>query len=281
MATIFVYTLSSMSLSNRIIATKSGLLVEQPSTKSSPLIGNELIPPGGAFYRNSFLNRTKVERTVDNLVRELRLNRSLDMRERRELRRENEQKLEELMDADLQEIELETWNLDNYYPRTPKVKTPVSIPKHSNVPFPEHRVAQKTLSQTQDEAHQEINADELILTSENELSDVEIFENYDPEIYYNDELESELESELEISDPIVTEKYAAKKKEQIIYNSNGKIVKRIPSSKQTRKEKKKTAKPKQKKKKKPQKKYIPILPDTFPYFETGYPPAKTDTYTCR
>lgn len=286
MTTVLLYAFSCeltlsencQSLSNRILATKSTLLhVKSPNTKSLELTKTDIILPGGTFYRHSFLNRNKVERNVNKLVEELRNNRLLEMREQRLLREERELRLEELMEADLDDIELETWNLDNYYhmPRTPKDKTPISVQKQPNAPIPDKQM-KKTLSQIETDSLQQTISKELKLKSEDEFvsSRETDLEDSDKEDY--DEI-MDLDSkhlESKTLEPVFTENVAPKKKQKIILNSNGEIVKKIAPSNEIDKKKAK------KNKKKPQK-VIPILPDTFPYFETGHPPAKTDTHTCR
>lgn len=239
--------------------------------KSHPNI-SEIIPPGGTFYRSSFLNRTQVKQNVDKLVKELRMDRTAETKEQRLLHEKQQLKAEKLMDADLEDIELENWNLDNYYhmPQTPKRKNIISSPKQSTVPPILYHKTTKSFSQLRINSVESTISEEMSLELENELSESEHLEDTGPEDD-NDEIELESNQESETQNIALTDNLS-KKKPKIVFNNKGEIVKKILPSGEI---------DKKKVKKKKSQKVIPLLPDTFPYFETGYPPAKTDTHTCR
>ncbi len=304
MAILLLYTFScelnisgncqSIVLDNHLLPAKS--VREGLKLNDLPPTHSDIIPPGGTYYRIRPLNRTKVEQYVNEIVQDIQVKKTIERNEERRLVEENRLRLERQMDSNLKEVELENWNLDNYYhmPHTQKIPKPIleqrpqtrtqkiSVPKPileqqpQTVPTLKVPGLVKTTTKTVPQVYMlpkqpQPMVNKKLEESNYELLSMDTLEATGPDSYDDDAVE---EQELE---PVLKQQVDPKLKRKIFVNGDG--LNETMKGDNVVAEKKKSKKAKKKKKK--QKKSIPNLPDSFPYFDTSYPPAKIGTYTCR
>ncbi len=307
MAMLLLYTFScelnisancqSVVMDNHFLPKKSVVFLREGlKLNDSPPTHSDIIPPGGTYYRNTPINRTEVEQYVSGLVQDIQVKNTIEQKEKRRLVEENRLRLERQMDANLEEIELENWNLDNYYhmPRTPKI----SIPKPILEQRPQNVRTTSTLRVPGfvQKLTKIVPPEKIVYKQPQPMGDMpmvnkELENSYD-ELLGMESLEAtgpdssddgvESKHELEIKEPVLMQQVDPKPKRKVLVNVDGglsEIMREENPLVEKAKKKKKSIKAKKKKKK--QKKSILNLPNSFPYFDNGYPPPKIGTYTCR
>ncbi len=292
MAILLLYTFScelnisgncqSIVLDNHLLPAKSVFIREGLKLNDLPPTHSDIIPPGGTYYRSTPLNRTKVEQYVNWIVQDIQVKKTI---ERKEERRLVEERFERQMDSNLEEIELENRNLDNYYhmPRTQKIPKPILEKRSQTVPILKVPGLVKELTKTVPQENvymlpkQPQPIEELTSMVDKKLEESN-YEGMDTLEATGPDDDAVEEQELEpVLEPVLKPQVDPKQKRKMFVNGDG--LNETMKGDDPVAEKKKSKKSKKKKKK--QKKLIPNLPDSFPYFDTSYPPAKIGTYTCR